>query len=58
MTIYIPTPLRPFAAGQPAIEVDAATVAQALDLSPGPIPTCASISSPPRANSAPLLTCI
>ena len=31
MTIYIPTPLRPFAAGKDAVEVEAATVAGALD---------------------------
>ncbi len=31
MTIFIPTPLRPFAAGHDAIEVDAATVSQALE---------------------------
>lgn len=32
MTIFIPTPLRPFAGGQPAIDVDAPSVAAALDL--------------------------
>jgi len=31
MTIYIPTPLRPYAAGQDAVEVSAATIAEALD---------------------------
>jgi len=31
MTIYIPTPLRPFAAGKDAIEVEAPTVAAALE---------------------------
>ena len=31
MTIYIPTPLRPYAAGKGAVEVDAPTVAQALE---------------------------
>jgi adenylyltransferase/sulfurtransferase len=31
MTIFIPTPLRPFAGGQDAVEVNAATVAEALD---------------------------
>jgi len=31
MTIYMPTPLRPFAAGKDAVEVTAATVAGALD---------------------------
>jgi adenylyltransferase/sulfurtransferase len=31
MTIFIPTPLRPYAAGLDAVEVDAATVALALD---------------------------
>lgn len=31
MTIYIPTPLRPFAAGKDAVEVNAATIAGALD---------------------------
>ena len=30
MTIYIPTPLRAFAAGQSAVEVNAATIAEAL----------------------------
>jgi len=31
MTIFIPTPLRPFVAGKDAIEVEAATIAAALD---------------------------
>ena len=31
MTIFIPTPLRPYAGGKDAVEVDAATVAQALE---------------------------
>jgi adenylyltransferase/sulfurtransferase len=31
MRIYIPTPLRPFAAGKDAVEVDAPTIADALD---------------------------
>jgi adenylyltransferase/sulfurtransferase len=31
MTIFIPTPLRPYAASQDAVEVDAPTVAQALE---------------------------
>jgi adenylyltransferase/sulfurtransferase len=31
MTIFIPTPLRPFAAGKDAVEVEAATIADALD---------------------------
>jgi adenylyltransferase/sulfurtransferase len=31
MTIYIPTPLRPFATGKDAVEVTATTVAGALD---------------------------
>jgi molybdopterin converting factor small subunit len=31
MTIYIPTPLRPFAAGEDSVEVHAATVTEALD---------------------------
>ena len=31
MTIIIPTPLRPFASGQDAVEVAANTVAEALD---------------------------
>jgi adenylyltransferase/sulfurtransferase len=30
MTIFIPTPLRPFANGQDTVEVDAATLAEAL----------------------------
>jgi sulfur-carrier protein len=31
MTIYIPTPLRPFAGGQDTVEVDAETVSGALE---------------------------
>ena len=31
MTIFIPTPLRPFAAGQNSVEVNAATIADALN---------------------------
>jgi len=31
MTIFIPTPLRPYAGGHDAVEVDAATVALALE---------------------------
>jgi sulfur-carrier protein len=31
MTIYIPTPLRPFAAGKDAVEVTAATIAAAME---------------------------
>jgi molybdopterin converting factor small subunit len=31
MTIYIPTPLRPFAEGKDAVEVSASTIAEALD---------------------------
>ena len=31
MTIFIPTPLRLYAAGQDAVEVDAANVAEALE---------------------------
>lgn len=31
MTIFIPTPLRPFAGGKDAIEVHAATITEALD---------------------------
>jgi adenylyltransferase/sulfurtransferase len=31
MTIFIPTPLRPYAGGKDAVEVDAATVTSALD---------------------------
>lgn len=30
MTIFIPTPLRPYAGGQPSVEVSAATIAEAL----------------------------
>ncbi len=30
MTIYIPTPLRAYAAGQASVEVEAATIAEAL----------------------------
>ena len=31
MTIFIPTPLRPFAGGRSAVDVQAATVTEALD---------------------------
>lgn len=31
MTIFIPTPLRPYAGGQSTIEIDAPTIAGALD---------------------------
>jgi adenylyltransferase/sulfurtransferase len=31
MTIFIPTPLRPFAGGQDTVEVDATTITEALD---------------------------
>ena len=31
MTIYIPTPLRPYAGGQSAVELNAATITGALD---------------------------
>jgi sulfur-carrier protein len=31
MTIFIPTPLRPFAAGQDSVEIDARNVAEALE---------------------------
>jgi adenylyltransferase/sulfurtransferase len=31
MTIFIPTPLRPYAGGKDAIDVDASTIAEALD---------------------------
>jgi adenylyltransferase/sulfurtransferase len=31
MTIFIPTPLRPYAGGLDTVEVDAATLAEALD---------------------------
>ena len=30
MTIFIPTPLRPYAGGQPQVEIQAATIAEAL----------------------------
>jgi len=32
MTIFIPTPLRPYAEGKDAVDVDAATISGALDL--------------------------
>jgi len=32
MTIFIPTPLRPYADGKDAVEVNATTIAEALDL--------------------------
>jgi molybdopterin converting factor small subunit len=31
MTIFIPTPLRPYAGGKDAVEVSASTIAEALD---------------------------
>ena len=31
MTIYIPTPLRAYAGGKDAVDVDASTIAEALD---------------------------
>ncbi|HEX4285730.1 MAG TPA: MoaD/ThiS family protein [Terracidiphilus sp.] len=31
MTIFIPTPLRPYAQGKDAVEVNGATIAEALD---------------------------
>ena len=31
MTIFIPTPLRPYAAGKDAVEINAATIADALE---------------------------
>ncbi|HEX3892044.1 MAG TPA: MoaD/ThiS family protein [Terracidiphilus sp.] len=31
MTIFIPTPLRPYAQGKDTVEVNAATIAEALD---------------------------
>ena len=30
MTIFIPTPLRPYAGGQPQVEIQASTIAEAL----------------------------
>ena len=54
MTIYIPTPLRAFAAGKDAVEVDAATIAAALDGLTVCIPTCASICSRTKVKRAPL----
>ena len=38
MIIYIPTPLRPFAAGQPSVDVSATTVAEALSALTGAHP--------------------
>ena len=35
MTIFIPTPLRPFAGNHDAVEVSAATIAEALAAHPG-----------------------
>lgn len=32
MTIFIPTPLRPYAGGKPAIEIEALTVGEALSM--------------------------
>lgn len=56
--VLIPTPLRTYVAGHDAVEFDAPTVAGASKPSPGPTPICANISSPPKAGSALLLTCI
>ena len=50
MTIFIPTPLRPYAGGKDSVEVNAATIAEALELAHrASTPSCASISSRPRA---------
>ena len=38
MTIFIPTPLRQFAQGQDAVEVNAATIGEALDTLTGTHP--------------------
>ena len=38
MQIIIPTPLRPYAEGKNAVEVDAATIAEALDALTGAYP--------------------
>lgn len=38
MTIFIPTPLRPYAGGQPKIEIQATTIAEALDMLTGSHP--------------------
>ena len=57
MTIFIPSALRPYADGEGAIDLHAATVAQAPRRAhPGSPPTCANTSSAKRANSAHSLT--
>ena len=38
MTIFIPTPLRPYAGGQPQVEIQAATIAEALSMLTGSHP--------------------
>ncbi len=38
MTIYIPTPLRSFAGGQDSVEINAATIGEALDILTGTHP--------------------
>ena len=38
MTIFIPTPLRPYADGQPQVEIQAATIAEALSTLTGSHP--------------------
>lgn len=38
MTIFIPAPLRPYAAGQPQVEIQASTIAEALSTLTGSHP--------------------
>ena len=38
MTIFIPTPLRPYAGGQPQVEIEASTIAEALSTLTGSHP--------------------
>ena len=58
MTIFIPTPLRPYAGGQPSVEIQAATIAEALSSLTARIPSSKTICSPRKGNCGPLLTCI
>ena len=58
MTIFIPTPLRPFAGGQDAVEINAATIAEALEALTQAHPDLRKHLFTGEASCAPLLTCI
>ena len=51
--IQIPTPLRQYAGKQPAVEVKAGTIGEALSDLVAKHPTCAATSIPTTANCAP-----